>query len=114
MLSTFALGPISVHWEGWSIQKIGLNVLPTEPTLIHDVASGAVGLDEAYFEWCESNDFRKRVSVAGEAGTEEIAEARRRVEGFVAEIHNQCEFTTPPLYIPEVLRFFAGCPNLVH
>jgi hypothetical protein len=83
--------------------------LNVETTLIHDVASGAVGLDEAFYEWQESNGFRALLAKAREAGATDaaLAEARARVEAFVAQLHEQCEFSTPPLYIPEVLRFFA-------
>jgi hypothetical protein len=81
--------------------------LQVETTLVHDVASGAVGLDEAFYEWQESNAFKALISKAAAAAPAEVAEARRRVEAFVARLHEQCEFSTPPLYIPEVLRFFA-------
>jgi hypothetical protein len=81
--------------------------LNVETTLVHDVASGAVGLDEAFFEWSESNGFKGVVESASQCTPQEVAAARRRVEGFVARLLEQAEFTTPPLYIPEVMRFFA-------
>lgn len=102
------------HWKRgeknvrsvFSLAKLA-EALQVETTLVHDVASGAVGLDEAFYEWQESNAFRALLTKASSASPAEIAEVRRRVEGFVAQLHEQCEFTTPPLYIPEVLRFFA-------
>lgn len=81
--------------------------LQVETTLVHDVASGHIGLDEAFYEWTESNAYKQVVAKALAASGPGVQEARRRVEAFVAQIHEQCEFSTPPLYIPEVLRFFA-------
>ena len=81
--------------------------LNVEPTLIHDVASGQARLDEAFFEWTESNNMKNVVAKAAESGAEVITEIREKIEAFVSQIHEQVEFQTPPLYIPEVLRFFA-------
>jgi hypothetical protein len=102
------------HWKRgeknvrsvFSLAKLA-EALTIEPTLVHDVASGAVGLDEAFYEWQESNAFKTLVAKAVEAAPAEAAEARRRVEAFVAALHEQAEFSTPPLYVPEVMRFFA-------
>ena len=92
--SVFALGKLA-------------EALAVEPTLIHDVASGAVGLDEAFYEWQESNAFKTMVGKAYETSENKMTAARRRVEAFVAQLHEQSGFSTPPLYLPEVLRFFA-------
>ncbi len=81
--------------------------LQVETTLVHDVASGAVGLDEAFYEWQESNNFKTLVAKAVESGGTKLADTRKKVEEFAKALHEQCEFTTPPLYVPEVLRFFA-------
>lgn len=102
------------HWKRgeknvrsvFSLAKLA-ETLQVETTLIHDVASGAVGLDEAFYEWQESNGFKAMMARANECSAAEIQEARKRVETFVAQLHEQSEFSTPPLYIPEVLRFFA-------
>lgn len=102
------------HWKRgeknvrsvFSLAKLA-DALQVETTLVHDVASGAVGLDEAFYEWQESNGFKALMSKAAEVEPQAIAEARKRVEAFVAQLHEQCEFSTPPLYVPEVLRFFA-------
>lgn len=102
------------HWKRgeknvrsvFSLAKLA-ETLQIETTLIHDVASGAVGLDEAFYEWQESNGFKAMVAKALECSAKDLADARRRVETFVTQLHEQCEFSTPPLYIPEVLRFFA-------
>ncbi len=102
------------HWKRgeknvrsvFSLAKLA-EALQVETTLVHDVASGAVGLDEAFYEWQESNGFKALLAKAAEADPQIVAAARQRVETFVAQLHEQCEFTTPPLYVPEVLRFFA-------
>src|SRR6185312_12282519 len=54
------------HWKRgeknvrsvFSLAKLA-ETLAVETTLIHDVASGAVGLDEAFYEWTESNAFQQ-------------------------------------------------------
>jgi hypothetical protein len=80
--------------------------LKVEAALIHDLASGAVGLDEAFFEFNESSNFRAVILKAREAGDSAVLAARQRVEAFVAQLHAQSQFTTAPLYLPEVVRYF--------
>lgn len=82
--------------------------LGVEATLIHDVASGTVGLDEAFFEYQESKAVKEVLANAYKNSTaEEIAEVHRRVESFVAELHGQSESVTAPLYLPEIIRHFS-------
>ena len=80
--------------------------LKVEASLIHDLATGASGLDEAFFEYIESNNVRSTLDKAQEAGVDAMNAARARVEAFVANLHSQSQFTTAPLYLPEVVRFF--------
>lgn len=80
--------------------------LKVEASLIHDLASGAAGLDEAYFEYLESNNFRTVIGKANELGSSTLEATRRRVEAFVSKLHAQSQFTTAPLYLPEVVRYF--------
>jgi len=82
------------------------DTLKVEAALIHDLASGAAGLDEAFFEYSESNNFRATLEKAREAGDAAMTTARQRIENFVANLHAQSQFTTAPLYLPEVLRYF--------
>src|SRR3954468_8692003 len=85
------------HWKRgeknvrsvFSLAKLA-EALLVETTLIHDVASGAVGLDEAFYEWQESNAFRATLAKAMEAGQPTLIETRKRVESFVAQLHEQC------------------------
>lgn len=83
------------------------DTLNVEAALIHDLASGASGLDEAFFEYVESNSVSETIKKAQSAGDEALAAARARVEAFVANLHSQSQFTTAPLYLPEVIRFFS-------
>ena len=82
------------------------DTLKVEAALIHDLASGAAGLDEAFFEYNESSNFRTIIGKAREAGDTAMTAARQRVEAFVAQLHAQSQFTTAPLYLPEVVRYF--------
>lgn len=81
--------------------------LNVEASLIHDVAAGLTGLDEAFFEYTESREVKATLTNAGKAGAAILADSRKRIESFVKSLHTQSEFTTAPLYLPEVLRFFS-------
>jgi hypothetical protein len=81
--------------------------LKVEASLIHDLASGAAGLDEAFFEYVESNNIASTLEKAREVGEPAMKAARERVEAFVGHLHGQSQFTTAPLYLPEVVRFFS-------
>lgn len=102
------------HWKRgeknvrsvFSLAKLA-EALSVEVALIHDVASGAVGVDEAYFEYLESRAIQESITKANAIGSDAINQARDRIQNFVTSILAQCEFTTPPLYLPEVMRAFA-------
>ncbi len=81
--------------------------LGVEISLIHDVGSGAIGVDEAFFEYMESRNFKEIVATTSKLSVEKINEVRTRIESFVTELHKQSDFSTPPLYLPEVMRFFS-------
>ena len=78
--------------------------LGVESSLIHDVASGAINLEEAFFEYIESNSIKK---ICLEAKGFETEDLRKNVVKFVDMIHSESQFTTPPLYLPEVFRLFS-------
>lgn len=96
--SVFALAKLADH-------------LGVEVSLVHDVASGAVGLDEAYFEYVESKGYTDTLQRGLARGKDQVDAARRRVEQFVKNLHAKADFHTPPLYIPEILRFFPYVTN---
>lgn len=80
--------------------------LSVEPALIHDVASGACNLEEAFFEYMEFKHIQT-VFARDMVKSERAATKREQVEKFVEQIQKECEFITPPLYLPEVMRTFA-------
>ncbi|NDE13431.1 hypothetical protein EBZ80_00680 [bacterium] len=81
--------------------------LRVDQGILHDLASGASGLDEAFFEYNEGLAIREAVLACSQLTQAEVESARRRIADFVSQLHAQSEFTTPPLYLPEVLRFFS-------
>lgn len=81
--------------------------LRVDQGILHDLASGASGLDEAYFEYSEGMAIREALTSAAQVSQSQVESARRRITDFVTQLHTQSEFTTPPLYLPEVLRFFS-------
>ena len=101
------------HWKRgeknvksvFSLAKLA-EALRVEPCLIHDLASGQIGLDEAFFEYSESNEYGSICRSVSEVDTQTVGALRQRIEKFVKRLLDQAEFATPPLYLPEVLRFF--------
>ncbi len=81
--------------------------LNLETALIHDVASGSVDLDEAFFEYLESKQLRNLFGSERSISAEDEKNVRQRTNEFVDKLLAECEFTTPPLYLPEVMRAFA-------
>lgn len=130
------------HWKRgkknvrsvFALEKLA-NELNIEVALIYDIISGAVDIDEAYYEHQQSIEFRnvlaavrqnqdQRVNRAqndthtgsdsngsgvdniDNVSAEQIEDVRLRCERFVAALHQRCEFVVPPLYLPEVMLFF--------
>ena len=81
-------------------------VLGIEVSLVHDLAMGATTLDEAYFEYIESKNFKKLATVLSETDQSVVARVSGNVNALVESLHNEAGFTTPPLYLPELLRLF--------
>lgn len=81
--------------------------LQVEVGLIHDLASGNIRLDEAYFEYMESRYYETVLDRVRNVDAELIGDVRGRVENFVDALLEQCDFSTPPLYLPEVVRLFS-------
>lgn len=81
--------------------------LSVETALIHDITSGAVDLDEAYFEYIESRHYKNLKAQLRDSSSDDQAVVRERVLDFVQRIQQECDFQTPPLYLPEVMRTFA-------
>lgn len=81
--------------------------LSVETALIHDITSGSADLDEAFFEYQEARSYRGLKEQSQAAAEENLTAARTRVLEFVQQIQQECDFQTPPLYLPEVMRTFA-------
>ena len=102
------------HWKKgekkiksvFSLAQLALS-LNIEPTLLHDIASGHIIVDEAYFEHSEAIRHSNLVTRAHqELPANEINEIHQKVELFTEQLHQQANFTTPPLYLPEIFNFF--------
>lgn len=101
------------HWKRgeknvksvFSLAKLSKE-LSVDSGLIHDIVSGHIGLDEAYFEHMESKSFEKALKEYEKQKPEEVASCRKALGAFVDKLLTQAEFSTPPLYLPEVMRFF--------
>lgn len=101
------------HWKRgekniksiFSLEKLAKE-LGLEISLIHDITSGAISVDEAYFEFSESSHYTTIIKQGKAQGNEAFQATRRRVSEFTTFLLKQINFTTPPLYLPEILRFF--------
>ena len=101
------------HWKRgkknvrsvFALEKLA-HELNVEVALIYDIVSGAVDIDEAYYEYQQAMEFRNILAAVREEDPKELADVRLRCEQFVASLHQRCEFVVPPLYLPEVMLFF--------
>ena len=102
------------HWKRgeknvrsvFALEKLA-EALGIEIALIHDIASGFVSLDEAFFEYQESKIFQNLVKELDSLDEAIVRPMVDRVSSFVMTIQKECAFSTPPLYLPEVLRAFS-------
>ena len=102
------------HWKRgkknvrsvFALEKLAAT-LKVEVALIYDIVSGGVGIDEALYEHNQARSYRdcfKQIVAWDETRVQVV---RERCTRFVASLHKQCEFVVPPLYLPEMLRFFS-------
>ncbi len=102
------------HWKRgeknvrsvFSLAKLA-ETLGVEASLIHDVASSEVGLDEAFFEYLETENLRKANAQYAAMDSETRGLVRGRILDLIRNLHEQAEFKTAPLYLPEITRFFS-------
>lgn len=102
------------HWKKgdksvksvFALEKLA-TAIGVEITLIHELASGLIGLDEAYFEYSEARSFNKSYQKALSLGPDVMQQTRDRVQELSNKLHQQANFATPPLYLPEVMRFLS-------
>ena len=102
------------HWKRgkknvrsvFALEKLA-STLKVEIALIYDIVSGGVGLEEAIYEYNQSRGYRDCFKEVAALDEQRVHLVRQRCTDFVASLHKQCEFVVPPLYLPEVLRFFS-------
>jgi hypothetical protein len=82
-------------------------VLNLEPSLVLDVASGSIGVDEAWFEYQEARSIQRILRNLNEVPLDRRVRVKERAVAFVAALQKQADFKAAPLYVPEVIRFFA-------
>jgi hypothetical protein len=78
-----------------------------ETAMVHDVAYGTTDLDEGFFEFTESALMKTVSQQMATMNPAELAEIRTRTIDFVNRVISECEFQSPPLYLPEVMRTFS-------
>lgn len=83
------------------------DTLKIETSLIHDITSGSVNLEEAFFEFVEAQNLTSTLETMAELPAATLAEIEERIGSFVTTIQDECDFKAPPLYLPEVMRSFA-------
>jgi hypothetical protein len=102
------------HWKRgeknvksvFSLSKLS-EVLDVDTALLHDLASGILTLDEAYYEYSEARDIKNcLLESKSHRANREYHERIERVRLFIQKLHEKAEYKTPPLYLPEVFRFF--------
>lgn len=101
------------HWKRgekniksiFSLEKLAKE-LGLEISLIHDLTSGALTVDEAYFEFTEANAYQRIIKESKIRYPQEYGEVRKKIAEFSNFLLKQSNFNAPPLYLPEVLRFF--------
>ena len=102
------------HWKRgkknvrsvFALEKLAAT-LRVEIALIYDIVSGSVGLDEAIYEYNQARGYRDCFKEVAALDEQRVRMVRQRCTSFVMTLHKQCEFVVPPLYLPEVLRFFS-------
>lgn len=102
------------HWKRgeknvksvFSLSKLA-ETLEVDIALLYDLASGSVSLDESYYEHSEAKNIKDSLTkIKSYRFTEGFRERIGKVRSFVWELHERAEYKTPPLYLPEVFRFF--------
>lgn len=106
--------PDCSHWKRgtknvrsvFDLQKIA-DALGIDRTLLFDIASGLTGVDEAYFEYLESQNIRSLHNYLSQLPPSELAAVRQNIFQLIAQWHERIKFQAPPLYLPELIRCFT-------
>lgn len=91
--SVFALNKLS--------ETLGIN-----SSLLHEVVFGNLDAEQAFFEYQESKRINDMLANIYGYDNRVVQDIVRRVSQFVESLHERAGFSTPPLYIPEILRLF--------
>lgn len=103
------------HWKRgeksvksvFSLSKLS-EALDVDTGLLHDLASGILTLDEAYYEYSEAKEIKTcLLESKSHRVNREYHERTERIRLFIQKLHEKADYKTPPLYLPEVFRFFS-------
>ena len=103
------------HWKRgeknvksvFALSKLA-EALDVDTALLHDLASGTLSLDEAYYEYNEAREIKNCLRESRNPHLMgEYHERVEKVRTFIHSLHQKAEYKTPPLYLPEVFRFFS-------
>lgn len=102
------------HWKkgAKNIKSVfSLNQLATylhiEPSLVYDIASGLTTVNEAYYEHNESIKNSILVKkIYQNLPANEIVSIHQKIDLFIKDLHKENNFTTSPLYLPEIFKCF--------
>ncbi|NBX17424.1 MAG: hypothetical protein EBR09_08675 [Proteobacteria bacterium] len=79
--------------------------LDVDVELIEDVASGTLDFDEAWFEFCESEDeARQSKAMSGLTFSKQRRDRQLMMEGVAQAITSRAEANSVPVFLPELLN----------
>ena len=92
--SIFSLNQLAAH-------------LHIEPTLLYDIASGLLTVNEAYYEHNESIKNTLLVKqIYQNLPANEIIDIHSKIDTFIQSLQKENKFSTTPLYLPEIFKCF--------
>lgn len=80
--------------------------LNVDNALIYDMASGEMGFEEACFEWMETQGILELPDILAEIPRRQLVASHKKILDFVNALHKQAQFSSPPLFLPEAMRYF--------
>lgn len=80
--------------------------LGVDNSLIYDLAAGELSYEEAIFEWLETQNILELPEMLAEIPRQQLVSSHKKILDFVSQLHKKANFTTPPLFLPEIIRFF--------
>lgn len=80
--------------------------LGVDNSLIYDMAAGELNYEEACFEWLETQNIIELPEILADIPRQHLVSSHKKILDFVDMLHKKASFTAPPLFLPEVIRFF--------